>query len=65
MTEVYIAVSVARQEGGDYILVKTEKAFKDKTKADSYVNSKQAVWREQIENIWYMCERSILTVELE
>lgn len=41
MDKLFVVISVARQIDGEYVFVKTEKAFKSAEKADSYLKSKR------------------------
>ncbi len=39
MSEIFVVITVARQVEGDYIFIKTEKAFRHASKADAMLQS--------------------------
>lgn len=63
--KVYVVVSVARQELGEYIFVTTEKAFSDRPKAEEYLRSRATQWKESIQGVTCTCERGIHEIEVE
>jgi len=63
--KIYVVVRAALQEFGEFTMVTTEAAFKDKVKAEEFVRRGPTVWNEKIQNVNYVCERAFHEVELE
>lgn len=67
--KIYLILSVARQVDGEYCMVKAEKAFRDSTKANSFVESLSKRYAESIQTpsglIECVCERGVFEVDVE
>ena len=62
---IYVCIKAALQQFGEFTMVTTERAFKDKAKAEEYIKSVPVVWEETISGVMYKCERAVHEVELE
>lgn len=66
---IYVILSVARQVQGEFLLVKSEKAFSDKNKAEEFYNQLIKKYTEEIETpsgkIKCVCERAIFEMEMD
>lgn len=67
--KIYLIISIARQVDGEYCMVKTEKAFRDQSKANNFVESLSKRYAESIETpnglIECVCERGVFEVDIE
>lgn len=67
--KIYLIISIARQVDGEYCMVKTEKAFRDHSKANNFVESLSKRYAESIETpnglIECVCERGVFEVDIE
>ena len=69
MKNVFLIISVARQVQGEMVVIKPEKAFIDKVKAEDYYNKLIKKYTENIEtasgSVQCVCERAIFEMEIE
>ena len=69
METFYAIISVARQVEGEYIVVKPEKAFRSKQKAEDEVNKLAKQYAETIQTptgpIQCVCTRGVFEIDLE
>lgn len=63
--KIYLVTNVARQQDGEYVLVKIEKAYKSKKAADAYVAGKPVVETVVLEGFNCLVERGVIEAELE
>lgn len=63
--KIYINLTVARQELGEYVFVNVEKAWTTKEKAEQYAKDKSRVWKESIQGVTCECERGVVEIEVE
>lgn len=67
--KIFCIISVARQVDGEFVIVKTEKAFKQASKAEEYANALSKRYTESILTvsgpIACVCERGIFEIEVE
>lgn len=69
MTKIFAVISVARQVDGEYVIVKTEKAFTKASQADEYVKGLAKNYTETIQtptaSIQCVCERGVFELDVE
>lgn len=77
MSKIYAAISVCRQVEGEYVFIKTDKAFKSAQKADSFIKSmkgqfvtEDGKWKPQVVSTAQgdatcQCEAGIFELELD
>lgn len=77
MTKIYAAITVCRQVDGEYIFIKTDKAFKSAQNADSFIKTLKSQfvtddgkWKPQVVSTGQgdatcQCEAGIFEMELE
>ena len=77
MQKIYAVITVARQVEGEYVFIKTEKAFKSAQKADSLLKSLKSQyvtpdgkWRPQVVSTSQgdatcQCEAGVFEIEVD
>ena len=77
MEKIYAVITVARQVDGEYVFIKTEKAFKSAQKADSYLKSlganfvtKDGKWKPQVlstshGDVTCQCEVGVFEIDVD
>ncbi len=69
MEKFYLILSVARQVDGEYVVVKPEKAFKEKNKAEEMSNRLAKQYAETIQTptgtVQCLCTRGVFEIEVE
>lgn len=77
MNKIYAAISVCRQVDGEYVFIKTDKAFKSAQKADSFLKAlkgqfatEEGKWKPQVVSTAQgdatcQCEAGIFELELD
>lgn len=67
--KVFAVISVARQCDGEYVVVKTEKAFLQASKADEYAKGLSKRYAESISTpsgpIACICERGVFEIDVD
>ena len=63
--KIYLITAVARQQGGEYVFVNIERAFKDKTSAESYISNKKTQEPVVLEGVQCLAEWGMIEAELE
>jgi hypothetical protein len=64
MATAYVIIKAAKEITGEFVLVQTEKAFKNKELAQQYLRGQNIVWEETINGAECQCERAVHEVEL-
>jgi len=69
MKKIFAIISVARQTQGEYVCVKTEKAFFKASKADEYAKNLATRYAESITTpvgvMECVCERGVFEIEVD
>lgn len=62
---VYVVQRVAKETSGEFAAGTVEKVFKDKAKAEAFMQNKPAVWEEVVHSSPCYCERGLFICEVE
>jgi hypothetical protein len=67
--KIFAVISVARQVDGEWVCVKTEKAFKSSTSAEKYANNLARNYAEKITTasgvMNCICERGVFEIDVD
>jgi len=67
--KIFCVISVARQVDGEWVCVKTEKAFKSSTSAEKYANNLARNYAEKITTasgvMNCICERGVFEIDVD
>lgn len=69
MNKVHAIITVARQVDGEYVFIKTEKAFAKLDKAEAYLKNLTKQFADKVSTpageISVVCERALFEIEIE